>query len=273
MEFTVRKIRPGSAFRVAFLLHAVLGLFGCFFYALFFFMLGQIGDSLMGRGLSGLLPTGASLSILMVFVVGIPASLFYAFAAAVMTALLAILYNQLSSSIGGLRVVLEATPSPATGLNPAAGSTALWPLPSSSPPGSPPDAAMAVPPLATPPGTAAVPPLPTATPPPSVPAPAGPPASAPPPSALPPSGPAPSAAPTVSHSSVHAPLGPQKELAEGAGRPTTPSPEDVRYMPPELRPRPAGESAGEDGTRGPGETTDHERSADGPDHEPGSPGS
>jgi hypothetical protein len=172
MDYTVRRIDPGSVFKIAFVLYGLIGLVIGFVYALMFFFVGAMGSHAFGPGMGNIFRIGSGVGGIVVFFLGIVFAFFYALFASAITTLGAVVYNLLAASVGGLKVTLAAQ-GPA-GQAPSA-------------PGQPYTAAAGYPP---PPQQAPAPPpyqpFPPAAPAPPPAAPAPPPATSEPPAAPPP---------------------------------------------------------------------------------------
>jgi hypothetical protein len=103
MTYEIRKINVWSCVKIAFILFGVIGLIFGIFYAMMLSMVGGILSQMGGefQSLGGFF-TGA-LGIFMVFFLAI----FYAVMGAVVTAIMAWIYNLLAGGFGGIKFDLS----------------------------------------------------------------------------------------------------------------------------------------------------------------------
>lgn len=205
MDFTIRRIDPGSVFKIAFVLYGIQGLFVAFVYGLMFLFISSFGMRSMGPGMGDVFRIGSGLGTIAVFMLGIFFALVYAVFAAAIATLVVVVYNLLAGSFGGVKITLQGEGGSggegvfSAGRGPAflAGAQAPPYPPPPSAPGTPPPstspyapAAPLPPASATPPPPSMPPPASAVPPPPPVPPPASVPPPPPPSAEAPPRGPA-----------------------------------------------------------------------------------
>jgi hypothetical protein len=108
MEYTIRKVAPGTVFKIAFVLYGIIGLVIAFLYGFFFLLFSSLGTGMIGPGMHGIFRIGGGIGAVAVFLLAIVLAFAYAiFAAAVLT-LGAVVYNLLAAWVGGIKITLEA---------------------------------------------------------------------------------------------------------------------------------------------------------------------
>jgi hypothetical protein len=163
MEYTIRRVAPGTVFKVAFVLYAIIGLVLAFLYGFFFLIFSSLGPGVFGPGMREIMRFGGGVGVVAVFLFAIVLAFAYAAFAAAMITVGVLIYNLLAAWVGGIKVILD----------PPAG----WAAPPTIPyyvPGLPPHPPGPYPP-AVPPRPPEVPPRPPEVPPPSPPPPEPPP--------------------------------------------------------------------------------------------------
>jgi hypothetical protein len=108
MEYSVRRIDPGSVFKIAFVLYGIAGLLISFMYELMFLFFSSFGARSLGPGMGDMFRVGSGIGAVLLFFLGIVFAFFYALMGAAFTALGAVIYNLLASSVGGVKVTLQA---------------------------------------------------------------------------------------------------------------------------------------------------------------------
>ena len=139
MEYSIRRISPGSVFKISFVLYGLLGFFFAFLYGLAFLAISLLGSDMMGPEMEGLVRFGGGFGAIAVFFGGLALAVTYAALSAAITSVLAVVYNLLAGWIGGFRVVLDPRWAERTvgSPGPAEPHPAAPPIPPQSPPPGP----------------------------------------------------------------------------------------------------------------------------------------